>query len=365
MRTVGVEEELLLVDADSGVPVAVAGAVLERQESERPTAAEPGAVEFELQQQQIEVETAPSAVMDDVEHQVRRWRRHVDRLARDSGARLAALATSPVEVTPETTLKPRYLRMIEHFGLTTMEQLTCGCHVHVSVSSDEEGVAVIDRIRSWLPVLLALSANSPYWQGRDSGYASFRSQAWLRFPTAGPTDLFGSPESYQAHVTALVDSGVVLDRAMIYFDARLSHRYPTVEVRVADVCRYSEDTVLLAALTRALVDTAARDWREGRLPAAVPADLLRLASWRAGRSGLAGDLLDPRSARPRAAVDVVADLLSHVERALCDNGDGDRVRDALAQLVRRGPGAVAQRQAWTETHDLGAVVLDAAEATLR
>ena len=94
----------------------------------------------------------------------------------------------------------------------------------------------------WLPVLLALSANSPFWQGRDTGYASFRSQAWTRFPTAGPTEIFGSAAAYEARAAGLVDTGVLLDRGMIYFDARLSHKYPTVEIRVADVCLHAEDS---------------------------------------------------------------------------------------------------------------------------
>ena len=157
-------------------------------------------------------------------------------------------------MAPELTVKSRYQAMTEHFGLTTSEQLTCGCHVHVGVESPEEGVAVLDRIRPWLPVLLAISANSPYWQGQDTGYASFRSQAWNRFPSAGPTGVFGSVEGYRSYADALVATGVLLDHAMIYFDARLSDRYPTVELRVAD-------TVLIATLARALVETAVTSWR--------------------------------------------------------------------------------------------------------
>ena len=172
---------------------------------------------------------------------------------------MAALATSPLPVVPELTPSPRYHAMNERFGLTTTEQLTCGCHVHVGVADDEEGVAVLDRIRIWLPVLLAISANSPFWQGRDTGYASFRSQAWTRFPTAGATEIFGSAAAYHARAEALVASEVLLDHAMIYFDARLSHKYPTVEIRVADVCLHAEDSVVVAGLARALVETAARE----------------------------------------------------------------------------------------------------------
>ncbi len=154
--------------------------------------------------------------------------------------------------------------MAEHYGLTAQEQLTCGCHVHVSVESDEEGVAVLDRMRVWLPVLLALSANSPFWQGKDTRYGSYRSQVWGRWPSAGPVEIHGSAEAYHARVRSLVATGALRDEGMIYFDARLSHRYPTVEVRVADVCLDPADTVLLATLVRGLVETSAREWREGR-----------------------------------------------------------------------------------------------------
>src|SRR6202034_3033909 len=134
------------------------------------------------------------------------------------------------------------------FGLTAQEQLTCGCHVHVEISSEEEGVATLARIRPWLPVLLALSANSPFWQGRDSAYASFRYQAWSRWPSAGVTEAFGSAEVYRQTVQQMVSTGALLDSGMVYFDARLSEHYPTLEVRVSDVCLYADDAALIAAL---------------------------------------------------------------------------------------------------------------------
>src|SRR3954454_6319321 len=194
MRTVGVEEELLLVDPVSGEPLSVADAVL-RSGDRRPADAAAGdiegeeaggSLERELHQQQLETDTRPHTALGKLAADLLAWRRRAGDAARAGGARVAALATSPLPVTPRTTPKDRYLRMAEQFGLTQAEQLTCGCHVHVSVDSPEEGVAVLDRIRVWLPVLTALSANSPYWQGQDSGYASFRSQAWGRWPSAGP-----------------------------------------------------------------------------------------------------------------------------------------------------------------------------------
>jgi len=362
VRTVGVEEELLLVDARTGEPRSVAVAVLANAERAATDTPDWGSIEDELQQQQIEIDTDPVTAIDELEAQLRGWRRAADDLARRTGARIAALATSPLPVAPEITVKSRYQAMTEHFGLTTSEQLTCGCHVHVGVESPEEGVAVLDRIRPWLPVLLAISANSPYWQGQDTGYASFRSQAWNRFPSAGPTDAFGSVEGYRSYADALVATGALLDHAMIYFDARLSDRYPTVELRVADVCLNVADTVLVATLARALVDTAVTSWRHHAPAPTVPAGLIRLANWRAARSGLDGQLLEPLTSRPQPAADVVTTLLEHVRPALVEAGDLDRVTAAWAELRHRGTGAATQR-AWAADHGLAAMVLRAAGAT--
>ena len=363
MRTVGVEEELLLVDGDTGEPRAVAGAVLRRAAGGSDAAESDdgpgGSLEAELHQQQLETDTPPQTDLGRLAEQLRVSRRRADEAAAAEGARVAALATSPLPVTPRTTPKERYLRMAEHFGLTQAEQLTCGCHVHVSVETPEEGVAVLDRIRVWLPVITALSANSPYWQGEDSGYASFRSQAWGRWPTAGPIEVQGSVERYRALVEELVATGVALDEGMVYFDARLSARYPTLEVRVADVCLRVDDAVLVAALARALVDTAAREWREGVAPPSVPVTLVRLAAWRAARGGLDDVLLDPSDLRPRPAREVVVALVRHVRPALEGSGDAALVDALLADLLYRGTGARRQREVLARSGRLADVVRDA------
>jgi carboxylate-amine ligase len=266
-----------------------------------------------------------------------------------------------VEAVP--TRGQRYERMVAEFGQTASEQLTCGCHVHVAVDGDEEGVAVLDQIRVWLPVLTALTANSPFWYGRDTGYASFRSQAWSRWPSAGVNGPYGSPAAYHRLIADLLATEAVLDEGMIYFDARLSATWPTVEVRVSDVALRVEDAVLLAGLVRGLVETAARDGHDGRPAPEVRAELVRAAAWRAGRSGLAGDLVDPRSGRPAPAAEVVGALVAHVRPALADAGDLPAVERGVAELLRRGSGADLQRAVYAETGDLTAVVRRAVAAT--
>ncbi|MGH3972211.1 MAG: glutamate--cysteine ligase 2 [Pseudonocardiaceae bacterium] len=341
-RSVGVEEELLLVDPDDGRALAVASAVLHEATVHGEELADE-VLTSELARQQIETNTRPCTSLDELGSELRRWRQAAAEAAESNGAQVVALATSPLPVVPSITPNPRYREMIDKFGVTAEQQLTCACHIHAEVRSDEEAVAVLDRIRGWLPVLLALSANSPFWQGEDTSYASFRSQVWNRWPSAGPTELFGSAEHYQATVRAMVESDTVLDEGMIYFDARLSRKFPTVEVRVADVCLHPDDAVLLAGLTRGLVETAARAWKEDQPPTPLRVELLRLAGWRAARSGLDGSLIDA-AGRPAPAQRVVRALLEHVTPALQDFGECDVVQDLTDAVLGRGNGSMLQRE---------------------
>ncbi|MEU9189012.1 glutamate--cysteine ligase [Streptomyces sp. NPDC048484] len=360
MRTVGVEEELLLVDPETGEPQALSAAVLARAARDDPSEE---TFERELHSQQLEFATHPQADMADLGAEIVRCRKEAERVAGDIGAAVVALATSPLPVSPSVSTNTRYQWMVQEFGLPAQEQLVCGCHIHVSVESDEEGAAVLDRLRPWLSVLTALSANSPFWQGKDSLYSSYRSRVWVRWPMAGPTELFGSADGYHRRVDDMVATGVLRDKGMVYFDARIAERYPTVEIRVSDVCLEAGTATLLATLTRGLVETAAREWRAGQAPAEHTVDLLRLAAWRAARSGLEEELLHPLSMRPAPADDVVRALLEHVGPALDDSGDTDRAHTAAAELLRHGNGARIQRRLLEQTGSLGDVVAECVRRT--
>ena len=275
-----------------------------------------------------------------------------------------ALGTNPAAAAPTTTEDPRYERMAHDFGAIATGQLTCGMHVHVAVESRDEGVAVIDRIRVWLPALLALSANSPFHQGADSGYASYRTVRQEMWPTAGATEIFGTLEVYDQDVTSLVASGAAIDEGMIYFDARLSASFPTVEIRVMDVTPTPDIAAVLAGLCRALVETAVADWRRGVAAPAVRRAALRAAGWRAARWGLGSDLVRPGTDELAPAATVVDELLLHVHSALVDAGDLAVVQAGVRRLLAEGNGADSQRRAFERRSRLGDVIAEAVAWTV-
>ena len=361
-RTFGVEEEFLLVDPATGQPVPAAEKCLANR-PQRPETGSGPTLALEVQQEQLEAVGPVCSTLQEIAAGIREGRRLADEAARSVGARAVALATSPVPAAPTLVPQPRFLNMADRFGLTLREQLTCGFHVHVSVTDGEEGVAVLDRIRVWLPVLLALSANSPFWQGADTGYASYRYQAWSRWQTAGPCERFGSERAYRRYVRSLLATGVLLDEGMMYFDARLSRNHPTVEVRIADVCMEASHTAAIAAIVRALVERAAQEWRAGIPAPRLSAAQLRLAAWKASQSGVEDTLLHPLLNTPCPAAEAVQALLNHIRPALASSGDEEPVTLEVARILTSGTGSHRQRDTMLSTQRLTAVVLDAIEHT--
>ena len=184
----------------------------------------------------------------------------------------------------------------------------------------------------------------------------------------GPTELFGTPQGYHDTIDAMLGTGTLLDEGMVYFDARLSRQYPTVELRVGDVCLRVNDAVLLASLARALVETASREWRLGKPAPQVRLETLHLAFWRASRSGLEEDLVHPVTGRPAPAGNVMRALLRHIGDALAEAdaeaGQGGLSTDLMQTLLARGNGAMLQRRVHESTGDMAAVVRNAVSHTL-
>ena len=357
--TFGVEEEFLLVDPATGEPVAVNKAVASH-------AAERG-VKLQLELTSCQIETTSEVVSGsaDLLEELTRLRRTAAEAAESSGAQLLAAALPPTRPHEfPITDSPRYRQIAEKFGRIAEEGI-CGAHVHVAVPSREVAVRVSNRLRPWLPLFLALTANSAVYRDADTGYASWRSIVWARWPSAGPPPHFDSADEYDGMVRMLRQAGAALDDGMVYWDVRPSAKFPTVEVRVADVPATVGETVLLAMLIRASVMTALEDDRRGEPSPPLAPHALKAAYWKSARDGLEGkaiDLLDSHA--PIPARKLLQRMVDHVRPALEDVGDYQTVKCALARLDLDGNGAMRQRRAWHRRHDVKDVIAELAAATL-
>jgi carboxylate-amine ligase len=273
--TVGAEEEFHLVDPDTGATAScpelldVAGA------------GRCGAhVQAELQSCQLETATDVCVTLADLRGQLAMARGEAAAAAASAGAALLGSAMHPFSSWREVELtdRPRYRRLESRFGFLTNQQVICGCHVHVSVPDLDTAVAVMAHARPWLPLLIALTGSSPFQDGRDTGFDSWRIESWQRWPHAGPPPRLSCAAEYQEAVAELVAAGIIDDASNLYWDVRPSLRYPTVEFRVADACPNLEDTLMYAALVRSLARTVAVQAERG-MPA--PGDARRNAAGRA------------------------------------------------------------------------------------
>ncbi|MEU7382292.1 glutamate--cysteine ligase [Streptomyces sp. NPDC042207] len=343
--TLGAEEEYVLLDPDSGLPVPWAAKVEDAADME--LASGGGDVDRELLQAQIEVATPVCGELAELAEHLTRLRDGMRRAALRSGCLAAATGAAPLatDTAVPVTPKQRYEDMLSEAALLVEEQLICGMHVHVAVPGRSLGAGALARIRPWLPVLVALGANSPFWQGKDTGFASWRTVVFGRWPASGVPPFAADAAQYEQRVEELLATGVVPDRHQLYWHARLSDTYPTLEVRAADVQLDADSAVTLAGLIRGLVATGLDEVRAGADAPNPPAGILTAAGWHAARHGLTDVLVDPRSGRPAPAGRVAERLYDHVAPALRRFGDHDRVSEGLNRLLDGGTGAVRQRAA--------------------
>jgi len=350
--TVGVEEEFLLLDPSTWRNAPHSAAVLAGLPEEL---RRHGRVEF--RRSMVEMVTPVCTDLRDLHCHLARHRSAAAEAATRTGTRLVAVGATPI-AEPDLGINdtPRFHAIARHYGPIAHDPAVCGCHVHVGVADRALAVQVCTRLRPWLPVVQAISVNSPWYGGSDTGHASWRGIQLERWPSLGPPPHVESIADYDAAVEALVASGAMLDRSMVLWYARPSDTYPTVEIRTADVAPTVEDAVLIAGLVRALVLSALDDIAADRPAPRVAEHLLRAAHWNAAHAGLAGTLLDPRDGRARPAWDLVDELCAAVKPALSCLGDEELVHASLARLRRDGTGAERQRRVYDCTRDIGAVL---------
>ncbi|MFH9548412.1 glutamate--cysteine ligase [Streptomyces sp. NPDC017435] len=336
---IGVEEEFHVLEVESGLLVPRADPLLRRLPRRTFTT--------ELHQSTVESNSEVHTSLSDLYTDLAGTRHRLDAAASSLGLAVVAAGTAPLAPAESAhpTAGARYRHMVEDYRTVADEQLICGAQVHVDVPDRDTAVRVMCEVSPWLPVLLALSASSPFWQGTDTGYASWRTMLWHRWPTAGPVGCFASAAEYDATVRDLVQAGIISDAGMIYYDMRPSAHLQTLELRVCDSCPRVETVVLVAALFRALVTQACERLGSGSAPECGGRhEWLRGASWRAARCGLEGSLVDPDTHREVPAAQVVRKLLARLRPALEAHGDWHTVRELADQALADGSAADRMRR---------------------
>ncbi len=353
--TIGVEEEFLVVEAANGAMVPASGSLLRSMDPELRDEIEP-----ELNLCQVETATPVCEDLDDVSAELVRLRRALADAAGQLGLGVIGAGSHPFSPWHEQRITdaPRYRELTDRYAHVAREQVICGFHVHVGVPDADVAVAAMTRIRPFLPVVLALSANSPFWDGEDTGYASYRTQVWQRWPTSQMPPALEDRRAFDELVATLGRTGAIEDASHIYWYARPSGRYPTLEVRIGDACPGATTTTGLAGLVRAAVMTAVDDAARGAEVHDPGHELLEAACWSAARFGLGGELVDPFDGRSRPAPEIVDRVLDHLGPALAASGDAALVESVVAGIVAEGTGADRQRRVLARTGDPAAVVTE-------
>lgn len=352
--TLGVEEEYQVIDPETRALCPGAEDVLRRA---RRTLGEDRVVP-ELRASQLEVLTPVCRTLSEVRGELLRLRWGVIRAAEEAGVRIAAASTHPFSHWQDQpiTAGERYEKILDRERRMAEEQVVFGFHVHVGLSDREAAVQTMNRARLWLAPLLALSANSPFWMGEDTGYASYRTQIWGWLPTAGPPGPFSSLAEHDALVESLVATGGAMEANQVYWDMRLPQKLETVEIRVCDVCSSIDEAVMLAGLCRALVRTCHKGAEEEKPYPEVRPEILRAAHWVASRYGLGADLVDVEAGHLAPAKEVIEKLLAFTRPALEEHGDWKEVSVLVGDTLKRGNGAVRQCQVYERSGKLGDVV---------
>lgn len=212
----------------------------------------------------------------------------------------------------------------------------------MGIDDPDDAIEVMNRVRPWLPVVLALSVNSPFWLGEDTGYHSYRNRLWQRWPTAGIPGFFANRAEFDSLKEALLATRSIDDPARIYWDIRPSNKFNTIEFRIADACSNLDDALLVAALVRAMSETCYREMKAGSPGTKVRDELIKSAIWRAARYGVTDSLIDPRAERLVPAYELVSSLLEVLRPVLEDRDEWHEVQGLVAQVHERGTGASRQ-----------------------
>jgi glutamate---cysteine ligase / carboxylate-amine ligase len=358
--TIGIEEELMILDAET---LDLANAVESMLEAA--TAGElTGEVKPELMESVLEIATQPCRNTAEAGEQLRGLRRVVREVAEGNGLATGAAGTHPFAMWEDQRIvaRPRYRDLVNALRFVARQEIIFGVHVHVGIDDPDKAIHIANGMRVHVPVLLALSANSPFWRADPTGLHSTRTPIFRAFPRVGIPPTYKDWADYERRIEFMVESGAIQDYTYLWYDVRPHPNFGTVEVRVLDAQTRLEHTLALAALVQAMVKELAEHFESGAKLSRYPFEMLDENKWLAARHGLDGELVD-LPASDRVPTKRLAERLLHRLREHAQDLGSAAELDELEDLLRNGNGAQRQIVVYEANHDLREVVAEIVAAT--
>lgn len=351
--TIGVEEEYQVIDPHTHELSQTTHLILPRAHDILGDA-----VQHEMILSQIEIATPICHSLAEVQRELVRLRGGVITAAEQLDQQIGAAGTHPFSHwnAQKVTPKERYTSLIQTYQQMIREQVIFGCHVHIGIPDPEIATLILNHARVWLSPIIALTANSPYWLGADTGYQDYRTGLWWTVPLSGPPPAFSSYEQYRSVIQELIETDSIDDATKIYWDLRLSERFPTLEFRVMDVCMTIDEAVMVAGLIRGLVHTCYQRVMQHLPYPEIPPDQLRAMHWRAARYGLEAKLIDVQTRHSVPAQQCIENMLAFLRPALETQGDWKQVAASVRHILQYGNGASRQKAIFQRTGDYRDVV---------
>ncbi|MGR6087696.1 MAG: carboxylate-amine ligase [Arcticibacter sp.] len=350
--TIGIEEEFQVIDPvtrdlKSHMHQIVDGGKMVLHEQ----------VKAEMHQSVVEVGTNVCNNVTEARREVVYLRRMVAELAAKQGLRIAAAGTHPFSRWQEQPItdNPRYHEIVNEMQDAARSNLIFGLHVHVGIASRQQGIALMNSARYFLPHIFALSTNSPFWQGRNTGFKSYRVKVFDKFPRTGIPDYFSSAGEYDRYINLLIKTNCIDNARKVWYDLRLHPTYNTLEFRICDVPMLVDETIALTALMQALVAKLVKLMEQNLDFRQYSRALINENKWRAARYGIDGKLIDFGKEKEVPVPDLAEELLAFVDDVVDDLGSRKEI-NYIRQILKNGTGADRQLETYRETGDFKQVV---------
>jgi carboxylate-amine ligase len=354
--TIGIEEELMILDADSLELVNAIESMLEPAPS--------GEIKPEMMESVLEISTDPCANVTEAGEQLRALRRQVAQTASSKGMAIGSAGTHPFAMWEDQRIvaRSRYRDLISALAFVARQELIFGMHVHVGIDDPDKAIHVANGMRVHMPVLLGLSANSPFWRADTTGMASTRTPIFRAFPRVGIPPTYRDWEDYERRIEFMINARVIEDYTYLWHDVRPHPNFGTVEVRVMDSQTHVEHSLGLAALVQALVRELAEHFDAGKRLSEYPFEMLDENKWLAARHGLEGELVDLPSSDRIPTRALARRLIERMRDHCADLGSLSELQ-AVEDLLSRGNGAARQVVVYEANHDLREVMAEIVSAT--